>query len=499
MAGSYHTPGVYIVDTNPNPTSVVQVPTAIPVFIGYTEKAVYQDKSLIKVPTYISSLEQYMEIFGKEFQSSFGIAQAPANYTGESFMVHDQVMILEAREQYRSNFYPAMQLFYENGGKECYVLSLGTYGDKESAFVMDLKDYYGDVNTPGIFQILEEMSDPTLVVLPDVTIFGNEAYPLYQQVLAHCSKMMNRFAILDVVQNALSSLDTEISNFRDAIGSVNLNYGAAYYPWLETDVLLEGDVDFKYLDASVDLSAILPEPEVQATLAEMKAMTKEQVASSRSPLHAKLTAASETYFSIMEGIRKVLNLLPASPAMAGIYCKVDNTRGVWKAPSNLPLIDVTAPAILISDAQQQFMNLDDEAGKSVNAIRAFPGVGTLSWGARTLDGNSFEWRYISVRRTLIMIEESTRMCLRGMIFESNTVETWEKVKTMICIFLASLWKQGALAGVKPEQAYNVQVGLGTTMTSEDVISNKMNVMLQVAVVRPSEFIIVTLTQLMATS
>ena len=135
------------------------------------------------------------------------------------------------------------------------------------------------------------------------------------------------------------------------------------------------------------------------------------------------------------------------------------------------------------------MNVDTTGGKSINAIRAFTGKGTLVWGARTLAGNDNEWRYVPVRRLFIMIEESCRKSTAFAVFEPNTLTTWLKVKGMIESFLYGLWQQGALAGAKPEDAYFVNVGLGKTMTPQDVLEGRMIVEIGVAAVRPAEFII----------
>jgi len=93
----------------------------------------------------------------------------------------------------------------------------------------------------------------------------------------------------------------------------------------------------------------------------------------------------------------------------------------------------------------------------------------LVWGARTLDGNSQDWRYINVRRTLIMIEQSLKLACSAYVFEANDSGTWITIKSMINNFLDNLWKQGALAGAVPEEVFDVQIGLGTTMTPNDIL------------------------------
>ena len=212
------------------------------------------------------------------------------------------------------------------------------------------------------------------------------------------------------------------------------------------------------------------------------------------------SASGGTMFALKDSNTTLYNLLklrlneqrvvmPPSPAIAGIYARVDRNRGVWKSPANESLSSVIAPVRKITNEEQGRLNIDPNAGKSINAVRAFTGKGTLVWGARTLAGNDNEWRYVSVRRLFNMIEESSQKSTAFAVFEPNDATTWLKVKAMIESFLFSLWERGALAGSTPEAAYFVNVGLGKTMTSQDILEGRMNVEIGVAAVRPAEFII----------
>ncbi|MGB3464673.1 MAG: phage tail sheath C-terminal domain-containing protein [Cyclobacteriaceae bacterium] len=129
------------------------------------------------------------------------------------------------------------------------------------------------------------------------------------------------------------------------------------------------------------------------------------------------------------------------------------------------------------------------SGKSINVIRNFVGKGTLVWGARTLAGNDNEWRYVPVRRLYICVEESVKKATEIVVFEPNDANTWLRVKTMIENFLTTLWRDGALAGASTDEAFFVNIGLGKTMTAQDILEGKMNVEIGMAAVRPAEFII----------
>ncbi|WP_415712881.1 phage tail sheath C-terminal domain-containing protein [Maridesulfovibrio sp.] len=195
------------------------------------------------------------------------------------------------------------------------------------------------------------------------------------------------------------------------------------------------------------------------------------------------------YNSIVGKVRNFLQTIPPSGAMAGVYASVDRSRGVWKAPANVSLNSVLGITKHISNLEQEDLNIDVTAGKSVNAIRPFQGKGILVWGARTLMGNDNEWRYISVRRFFNMVETSVKLSTYWAVFEPNTANLWVKVKAMIENYLAEKWKEGALAGATPDQAFYVNVGLGSTMTAVDILEGRLIIDIGMAVVRPAEFIV----------
>ena len=212
-----------------------------------------------------------------------------------------------------------------------------------------------------------------------------------------------------------------------------------------------------------------------------------------------LQEVDAVYKGIITAIEKQSVVLPPSGAIVGIYASVDGNRGVWKAPANVSVTAVKGPSVNVTSEEQESLNVDTVAGKSVNAIRAFTGKGTMIWGARTLAGNDNEWRYISVRRFFNMVEESVKKATSRFVFEPNDANTWVKVRAMIENFLLVQWRAGALAGAKPEQAFYVRVGLGQTMTAEDILKGYMHVEIGMAVVRPAEFIVLKFSHKMQES
>lgn len=202
--------------------------------------------------------------------------------------------------------------------------------------------------------------------------------------------------------------------------------------------------------------------------------------------------------AVADRVRKDMSFLPPSGAAAGVYAATDRSRGVWKAPANVSLRSVIAPAYKLTDQEQSELNVH-ETGKSINAIRAFTGKGNLIWGARTLAGNDSEWRYINVRRFFNFVEESTRKASEPFVFESNDANTWIRIRAMIENFLTVQWRQGALAGSTTKEAFFVKVGLGETMNAHDILEGRLIVEIGLAAVRPAEFIILRFSHKMQES
>jgi hypothetical protein len=264
-----------------------------------------------------------------------------------------------------------------------------------------------------------------------------------------------------------------------------------------------GPIDAAYTAAASDYDrGTLARNAATDAFASFNAAIANLVATATANESTKETSLAEAfslYKSILTKINDTLSELPPSGAIAGIYSFVDNTRGVWKAPANVSLNGVSGLTQRIDFDDQKDLNVDVNAGKSINAIRSFTGKGILVWGARTLAGNDNEWRYISVRRFFNMAEESIKKSTYWAVFEPNDANTWVKVKAMIENYLTLKWRDGALAGSKPDEAFFVKVGLGLTMTPLDILEGRMNVEIGMAVVRPAEFIILKFSHKMQES
>ncbi len=183
-----------------------------------------------------------------------------------------------------------------------------------------------------------------------------------------------------------------------------------------------------------------------------------------------------------------------SGAVAGIFARTDTQRGVWKAPAGLEAI--------LSGVPQLSVNLTDaENGElnplGINCLRAFPVIGRIVWGSRTLRGAdqlADEWKYIPVRRTALFIEESLYRGTKWVVFEPNDEPLWAQIRLNIGAFLHNLFRQGAFQGSTPRDAYFVKCDKETT-NQTDINSGIVNIVVGFAPLKPAEFVVIKLQQI----
>jgi phage tail sheath protein FI len=591
---TYKTPDVYVEELSVFPPSVAEVETAIPAFIGYTEKArKTADNDLVLQPTEVFSLKEFENYYGGPQADAIEItvtddASVPAGFTASAFKVN--TVLNDPLPSYL--LYYAVKMFFDNGGGKCYIVSVGIY--PAPIAVADLQ--------AGLDAVALE-DEPTMLVVPEAVKLGAPAdyQTLVQAMLLQCGGptpqgLRDRFAIFDVYDGGKALDANALATNRGYFGNNYLSYGAAYYPFLKTalNYYVKTDetnvaVTYPYFNfaARAATAAALPGNNAAAgvlTAAANAALTIDGVAVAKDDrvlvkdegAGAKqfngiykvtepgtagkkwvLTRTSDQLRSgsrvgVTEGAANAAKIFglttgdpiipdttdlmfaaapaaatsallnykatntavynfvktalkdhfvkaPPSGGVAGVYAATDTNRGVWKAPANVSLADVIEPLIRIDNAHQDNFNVDPTSGKSINALRQFASKGTLVWGARTLDGNSNEWRYVSVRRFFIMVEESVKKSTYWAVFETNDANTWVKVRGMIENYLTQKWREGALAGATTKDAFFVKCGLGTTMTAQDILEGRMNVEIGMAVVRPAEFIILKFSHKLQTS
>lgn len=387
----------------------------LPIFIGYTEKFGTNTSQDIGIAE-IHSLAEYEEIFGKGFSSPFLL-------------------------------YSTIRLFYANSGKKCLIISVDRY---DSATPKILKE----VLRSGIDHV-EKFDFPTLLIISEtVRLNSKDAGEIHRKMLEKAKQLGNCFAILDISDMPDSSDSEEagnlssdpVSEFKNQLGIDNLSFGAAYYPWLQTNF-----------------------------------QTQHQFLQSQKKFKKQLQSRSSGFLS-----------LPPSAAVAAAIAKTDRKRGIWKTAANIPINEVLKPLKILNDNEIEALNIDTSTGISINAIR-FLQEKTLIWGGRTLAGLDNEWRYIAVRRTAEKIKSDLQKRIEIFKNEENNRETWMEIRQNAEVYLDKMWRLGAFAGAKPEQAFFVRAGLGETMTSDDIQNGILIVMFGIAIIRPAEFIIMQFT------
>ena len=365
--------------------------------------------------------------------------------------------------------------------------------------------------TGGGLTALEKFLEPTIVVVPDAILLDeNDCYSLQAAMLQHCGyKLKNRFAILDVYEGAKERTfddDDAVDKFRNGVGSNFLQWGASYYPFLNTTIVSKSEVDFTRIANLDGLTEVLSKEVAQnlesdnitaaraeGITAEIDKIAETTDADAVNSLNSTLTVISPSLNLILAEVSEMLNVLPPSPAMAGAYTMVDSQASVAQSPANISLGSVIAPIVNINNDNQEELNLPLN-GKAVNAIRTFQGKGVLVWGARTLEGNSKDYRYVSVRRTMTFLEQSIKSAAEAFVFAPNNATTWSTLRATVSSFLTNQWQSGLLAGQSADDAFSVDIGLGATMTPNDILDGILKMTIKVAITRPAEFIVITFEQ-----
>jgi uncharacterized protein len=475
IPSSLKTPGVYVGEINTSQTSIAASATAVPVFIGSTEKQPSAGSS----PVLIASLMEFENLFGRGYLSTCFVDASGAD--SSSWVVKPSSAAtgsIDFDVPPPFSLYYALKWYFMEGGGPCYVISIKQQWGKAT-----LADFVDSNSSTSVLSQLNRLTGPTLVVPTDAIFTAKyvakskqwdfqDVKAIYAQILAHCLEQRDRFAILDVPGDDAIAARAFTDSLSLATGSES--YGAAYYPHVSTAI------PYDFQDATVT---------VQWDNEKTPTVT---------PLSDPVKGATLKGTQIKRWLQSLRVILPPSGGVAGVYARVDRQQGVWKAPANEALMGAIEPKVMVQDVAQAELNAPDN-GRTVNVIRHFTGRGSLVWGGRTMAGLSNDWRYINVRRLMIMIQNSIQSSLEAMVFEPNVASTWTMAAASIDAFLNGLWQQGALSGAKPSDAYKVSVGLGLTMTTQDVLDGKMIVHIMVAPSRPAEFILLQFTQMLQTS
>lgn len=534
------TPGVYVSELDAFAPSIVGVATAVPIFIGYTETArdPATGAALYGKPVPITLFADYVSCFGGPPPRRYSIVPATsrADFYADTtapnadggWDVTMEGYAVEPAEATDFLLHAQMLLYFANGGGNCFVVSAGSYETGQSPAAAPL---LAGIEAAG------GQAGATMIVVPEACQLDQADYAaVTAAMLGQAARLGDRMAILDLpgcrAAGDIDALEAAQANLWAALGvpSADLGYGAAYAPALGATVVQTGDLAFTNL-SSADNSLVnnLLTTQAGELFSGLQLATIQTAIAAALPLPAGQPPQNNRQYSndasgypALSGdpqiwrdslddllnnalplLRQLLglaltdaNIQPPSGAIAGIWTQRDANAGVWTAPANVALASVAAVLCPMNDAEQAGFNVPLN-GMAVDIIRLQMNRGLIVWGARTLDGNGSDYRYIQARRTVIYIEQSIRQAIRQFVFAPNGAETWAIVTATISAFLTQLWSQGGLQGGKPSTAFQVQCGLGSTMTNEDVGNGLMIVSVTVAITHPAEFIVLQITQQMS--
>jgi len=331
----------------------------------------------------------------------------------------------------------AVNGFFANGGSRCFIVNIAD-GD----FIAG-----GDRPRTGL-KLLEEIDEVSIVAAP-----GRFDPVSHEALLAYCEKAGNCVAICDPPSDVKN---TELLKTVEAAAVPALPKG-------------------KDKDAGAAAPDASPKP-----------------AAGLRP-RVSLGGYGTFYFPWLY-VADALNpkgdlaLVPPSGHMAGIWARTDATRGVQKAPANQTVAGAMNLAYRVTSPEQAQLN-----SMGVNCIRFFSTEGMLVWGARTLAEESSEWRYLNVRRLVIMIEESIKRATRWVVFEPNDPSLWKTIRSEISGFLLNVYHDGALMGATPDEAFFVKCD-SETNPQESIDMGQVITVIGIAPVKPAEFIIFKIGQ-----
>lgn len=330
----------------------------------------------------------------------------------------------------------AVHGYFANGGSRAYVVNVGKDGTLT-----------GTAALPTGLTLLEAVDDVSIVVAPGFT--GPDDY---DALISHCQHPLrqDRMAILDTVQDV------------DDVGRL-LEVGTTGVPAPRAAGDGEGDAD-----------------------AAPPAAASRGLRPPNSP--EGYAAVYYPWIVVNDPVSGARTTAPPSGHLAGVWARTDATRGVHKAPANTGIAGALDLVRRVSKGDQELLN---PAG--VNCIRFFPGEGILVWGARTLAAESSEFRYINVRRLTNMIKESVLDGTRWAVFEPNHHPLWAALRRDINAFLTNVWRDGALVGQTPQQAFFVKCDEETN-PPEVRDAGMVVTIIGIAPVKPAEFVVFQLMQ-----
>lgn len=330
--------------------------------------------------------------------------------------------------------------FFQNGGRRCYIVNTGTS-----------ESIAGSGRERGGLAALEYIDDVSIVAAP-----GRTDAASYDALLEHCEQMRDRVAVLDAPRE-VNNLDrlTEVATATAATPSTSGESSEA-----------EGEAESRPASTGTERqSGLRPRPSDYG-----------------------YGAFYFPWIRVRDPLSNELVYVPPSGHVGGVWARTDGTRGVHKAPANEILRGALDVAYRLTDVEQGELNRN-----GVNCIRLFSRLGIRIWGARTNADPSSEWRYLNVRRLVCMISESIEESTQWIVFEPNDYMLWKSIRRDVTAFLTRVWRDGALFGRSPEEAFFVKCDEETN-PPESIDAGMVTAVIGIAPVKPAEFVVFRITQ-----
>lgn len=415
MATSYLAPGVYVEELATGSHVIEAVGTSIAGFVGRAPSGGARVSELVAC----SSWTMFASIFAPLGSASNALSQAVFG-------------------------------FFNNGGSYCYVVNVGDQGSLADGL-----------------RVLEQTDAISIVVSP-----GFEDVDSYEQLISHCERRKDRFAILETPPDVsnVNQMATVATSAPTASGS------PASAPPADGGAGAGAGRAARGTTGAADASAASPAPPKRPRNTNYAAVYYPRI------------LVADPLAPTVSGQPRPRNYISPSGHMAGIYARSDAARGVHKAPANEAVRGALGLEQLLTRGDQEILN---PAG--VNVIRFFAAEGIRAYGARTLDLSSSEWKYINVRRIFIMLEQSIARGTQWVVFEPNDASLWKAIRRDVTAFLSLIWRSGALMGRTADEAFFVKCDEETN-PPESIEAGRVVIMIGVAPVRPAEFVIFRIGQ-----
>ncbi|MDQ7033563.1 MAG: phage tail sheath subtilisin-like domain-containing protein [Anaerolineae bacterium] len=511
---SYLTPGIYMEEVDRGTKPIEAVGTAVAAFIGYTEKASTSKNgeviSLVGSPTLVTNWSQYVNSFGGFIDGAY----LPDSVYG----------------------------YFANGGSVCYIVSLRTLGaavgdDAKSAkasltdgkkALLNVQAREGgplgnDIEVETKADAPAEGAKTATTFTLNVKVNGDvkESYKglttdkgdnnvetvlKQSQLISVSIASGTKGAIVPAdgsVALAGGAIETKAITIKDYQGDINARTGlAGLEPMDDVTMIIAPDLMSSYEAGEIDMKGVQAVQQALIDYCELirycfaildspPGMMPQEIKEWRNTVNYDTTRAALYYpwieIADQTGSNGTTRLVPPSGHIAGVYARVDGTRGVHKAPANEIIRTCLGLEVQVTKGEQSLLN-----PIGVNCIRSFPGRGIRIWGARTLSSDA-SWRYIPVRRLFNMIEESIERGTQWVVFEPNDQFLWGRVRRDVGAFLKMVWGSGALFGAAPSDAFYVKCDAETNPPELRDLG-QLVVEIGISPVKPAEFVIFRISQ-----